>query len=140
MGYHVWCKFANITIKTENQLEAFYAIKKFVSGQNHWGYKEEVLRRESLAEFLRDLGWVPEEDQDGNIVSLEFTKEKYSDEYNLFKSIAPYIEDGGIIEMWGDDDFIWQWQFYGGEIEEVPGIVTFKSSRDKETINVEEKL
>ena len=48
-------------------------------------------------------------DSDGNISELEFTGEKLGSDFELFQSIAPYVQDGSQ----------WRWVFQSGACREV---------------------
>ena len=58
-------------------------------------------------------------DSDGNISELEFTGEKLGSDFELFQSIAPYVQDGSYIWMLGEDGSQWRWVFQSGVCREI---------------------
>ena len=53
-------------------------------------------------------------DTDGNITELEFIGEKLGNDFEMFQSIAPYVQDGSYIWMIGEDGSQWRWVFQSG--------------------------
>lgn len=69
---------------------------------------------------LENYGYIPETDDDGNVIDLDFAGDKLLyDEETMFKKIAPVVEDGSFIEMRGEDGAMWRWVFSGGTVREV---------------------
>ena len=64
-----------------------------------------------LLEALGALRWIPETDEAGNIVSLEFTGEKLGDEEQIFRAIAACVKEGSAIQMAGEEGNVWRWLF-----------------------------
>ena len=62
--------------------------------------------------------WEVEEDEDHNIISINFCGEKSGDDLILFDAIAPFVEPGSMIEMLGEDGAKWRWIFDGKTCEE----------------------
>lgn len=62
-------------------------------------------------------------DHDGNITELEFIGEKLGDDFKIFQSIAPYVQDGSYIWMIGEDGDQWRWVFQAGVCKEVKAVV-----------------
>lgn len=57
----------------------------------------------------------PEND---SIVVESFRSEKLGDDEILFRAIAPFVNDGAIIEFDGEDGSRWRYVFENGEIKE----------------------
>ena len=71
-----------------------------------------------IIQKLESHGYVSKLDDDGNITSLSFYGDKLSyDEGEMFKIVAPYVEDGSYIEMHGEDGAQWRWAFSGGDCQ-----------------------
>lgn len=58
-------------------------------------------------------------DTDGNITELEFIGEKLGNDFEMFQSIAPYVQDGSYIWMIGEDGSQWRWVFQSGVCREI---------------------
>lgn len=58
-------------------------------------------------------------DQEGNITELKFIGEKLCDDFEMFQSIAVYVQDGSYIWMIGEDGAQWRWVFQSGVCREV---------------------
>ena len=74
---------------------------------------------------LEDFCFIPETDGKGNITDLDFTGEKLWDHDEMFKEIAPYVEDGSYIEMHGEDGSMWRWVFKNGVCHEIDPVITW---------------
>jgi hypothetical protein len=60
--------------------------------------------------------WLPEIDNQGNIVDLDFMGEKLGDEQILFDAIAPFVEAESYIIFAGENGEtgkVWRWRFDG---------------------------
>lgn len=55
----------------------------------------------------------------GNITELTFKGDKLGDDFEMFRSIAPYVQDGSYIWMMGEDGSQWRWVFQSGVCREV---------------------
>lgn len=71
---------------------------------------------QSLEDILADFDYPAINDNDGNIIDLDFAGENFGSEHCLFQAIAPYVSDGSYLEYHGDDDSVWRWVFVGGEL------------------------
>ena len=58
-------------------------------------------------------------DPDGNITELKFKGEKLGDDLEMFRSIAPYVQDCSYIWMMGEDGSQWRWVFQSGVCREI---------------------
>jgi hypothetical protein len=86
---------------------------------------EKVLNAVNLEEALYYCRWAPEFDQQGNIIDIEFTGEKYGNEDILFNALAPFIEEGSYITMVNDRREIWRWRFDGIKSHKETGKIIF---------------
>jgi len=69
---------------------------------------------------LENKGYIPEADDDGNVIDLDFAGDKLAyDEDKMFQKIAPFVEDGSFIEMRGEDGAMWRWVFSDGKVREI---------------------
>ena len=75
---------------------------------------------------LENHGYIPETDDDGNVIDLDFAGDKLSyEEDKMFQKIAPFVEDGSFIEMRGEDGAMWRWYFSDGQVREVQAKVVW---------------
>lgn len=81
------------------------------------------VKTENLGRVLKPLenhGYSLEIDDDGNVTGIDFMGEKMSYcEDEMFKKIAPFVENGSFIEMRGEDGSMWRWVFKDGKCREI---------------------
>ena len=87
---------------------------------------QEFVEARHIEDALKAWRWNGDFDQDGNLLLVYFLGEKLGDETHLFSAIAPFVEDGGYIEMQGEDGCLWRWLFKDGKLTEQTGRVTFE--------------
>lgn len=80
-----------------------------------WVNDCDVTNAKSLADILTAFRWRPSFDDDGNIISICFSGEKYGSDEILFNIIAPYVTEGSFIEMAGEGSDMWRWLFKDGK-------------------------
>ena len=66
----------------------------------------------------RNYAYEFEFDDDGNITEIDFTGDKLDDDLKMFQKIAPYVRDGSVIEMEGEDGAQWKWVFQDGKCKQ----------------------
>lgn len=140
MGYCMNQNDCCIKITAEQQKKAFKPVqKKLLSSVKTvgggWGGRErtyswvdtdEIKNAKTLIDILHAFRWNPEIDDKGDIISLLFGGEKLGDDKFFFDVIAPYVEEGGFIEMVGEDNCIWRWIFKKEKCKEVAATITFE--------------
>jgi hypothetical protein len=136
MGYYMNLKESYFHINKENKEKALEAIKKliehvdklgggFVSNNgirtNHYAWVDmNFVNAETLTEAMKCWRWSLE-NEEGNIVNIQFEGEKLGDDEILFEAIAPFVEKGSYIEMRGEDGTHWRWIFDGEHCKEKTG-------------------
>lgn len=76
----------------------------------------------SVYDTLHDSGWHTDTDNAGNICDIIYEYDKWhSDDCDVLDKIAPFVEDGALIEMLGDDGEKWAYFFHMGECMESYG-------------------
>jgi len=80
-----------------------------------WVNDCDVTNAKSLADILTAFRWKPSFDNEGNIISICFSGEKYGSDEILFNTIAPYVTEGSFIEMAGEGSDMWRWLFKDGK-------------------------
>ena len=126
MGYYMTQRDAIFHIKKENVDKALQAIKDLadpekMKGNAHGGSRTEIwyswvttsefVNAGTLKDAIRAWRWEVDIDDEGNVCHLWFEGEKLGDDAVLFEALAPYVEDGGYIEMSGEDGALWRWDF-----------------------------
>ena len=121
MSYYISMSDICFNIKNENKETALLLLKNLIKTRQNlsWINNDTILRAETLDEALRECRYEIEEDDNGNAYYMAFTGEKSGDDYEIFKAIAPAVEDGSYIEMTGDDGDKWRWVFKEGECSEI---------------------
>jgi hypothetical protein len=119
MGYGMSQDEAKFTIAKGKQAAALKSLKALAkSAKLTWVTTEDILKAKTLAAAMEELRWPVDEDEDGNITSINFEGEKAGDEMKFFAAIAEHVDDGCFIEMHGEDGSRWRWVFSGGKVAE----------------------
>jgi hypothetical protein len=115
MGYCMTQQNSKFLIKKENHGAAYRAIQELgQTGKDfHWVKASDFANMTDLLSALQEWRWEPSQDDDGNIVDLNFTGEKLGADKELFDAIAPFVEPSSFIEMNGEDHATWRWVFDG---------------------------
>ena len=134
----------SITIKKENldraiddlksMMDALQSGSKF-KGQympHHyvWVNTEKVLRlcaEKDLRGILDEWGY--ELSEDSELYSLDSRarwRRKWGDDEQLWKALAPVIEEGGYINWRGEDECYGRYEFSGGTLRELHGEIVWK--------------
>ena len=104
MGYYMSLQCSHFSIKEENKAAALKAVKD---------------------EAMSCLRWPIVEDDDGNVIDINFDGEKFGDDELLFKALGPYVEAGCYIQMSGEDNSMWRWAFDGNKCTEIYPTITW---------------
>ena len=86
-----------------------------------WINTEVVLGCETLETAMDEWGYSVEVDDEGNVTSISFNGEKIGQEEQLFRAIAPIVDEGSYIAMEGEDYAKWRWFFTKGTCVEQEG-------------------
>ena len=131
MGYYATNSNSVICIKAENVPAALAAIKAMYQTEDglasrrfSWIDSETVLKAQTLSEALAEWRWDCSKGSNGDLRDVTFAGDKLGDDEDLWFNLAPFIEHGGFIEMRGEDDDLWRWVFWRGEMRtEYPTII-----------------
>ena len=63
--------------------------------------------------------------QFSDVTVMYFQGEKWGDDERLWRVLAPFIEDGGAVEMTGEDSTLWRYRFEGGNLIEETGTIVW---------------
>lgn len=139
MGYCVDMDLYDVFIPHEKFDEALKAIKDLQNypdqmGGGSWGPNGQVKRwyswvgdvtsANTLKDALSEWRYGAEDDADGLYVAY-FNGEKLGDDTILWKALAPFIKDGGVINCRGEDGEVWRWKFSGGKFHEQSGKIVY---------------
>ena len=78
-----------------------------------------ILYSETLEDALNECRYGCKFDKDGNIQNVFFNGEKMGDDDTIFKTIAPFVQDGSFLEFKGEDNNHWRWVFKKGQMMEI---------------------
>lgn len=126
MGYCMSMNECYIFIKNEVKSDALKDLKEFAKKKLNSGndlmwinINYDILEADNLELALDNIGWDTETDDIGNIIRLDFVREKLGDEKEIFNSIAKYFNEGSYIEMSGEDGGMWRWIFKDGKCRSI---------------------
>ena len=121
MGYSMTVKKSRFRIPAEKINEVKNALVNFLRSTYYfrWARRPKPNEYVSLRDLLKDMGWNPKRDVEGNVVALELWAEKLGDDLHMFKALAPFVEPGCFIEMFGEDGDQWRWAFDGTTCREL---------------------
>lgn len=89
---------------------------RLISQHFAWVDSDKLLAARTLPDAIAEWGWEVEQDDDYNIVDIDFDSEKLGDEDALWAALAPYVATGSHIEMVGEDGERWRWLFRNGRV------------------------
>ena len=119
MGYCMRQADAAFVIPKTKHAKALQKLKRTQAASPFmWATNDAVARATTLAEAMQAFCWPVAHDVDGNISSIRFEGEKAGDDLRFFETLAEFVENGGFIEMHGDDGSRWRWIFSGGNVHE----------------------
>jgi hypothetical protein len=131
MGYHTYQVDADFHIRKENFDRATLALR-LSEFEGRWTDRAAIAAATSLVDLLLEYRWAASVGgRSGDIVSVHFDGEKYGDDDELWRILAPYVESGSFIEMKGDEDSHWRWTFRNGRMQEVAPIVSWPEYDDQ---------
>lgn len=127
MGYYITNREVNnVVIKKENIDKALKALNKLGKERINlsWVYEDILANATNIVDAMDECRWDGEINDNGDFELGYFTGEKYGSDDIIFDTIAPYVEEGGYIEMQGEEGELWRWVFTNGEcIEKSPNII-----------------
>jgi hypothetical protein len=136
MGYYINIIDHNVLIPNDQKAAALDAIKAMTTvtnkmgGGGHtvgspevvkqwfsWVDMEQLANADTLIKAFN--AWRYTFSENGYGVFLDyFNGEKLGDDAFLWETMAPFIKDGGFIEVHGEDGF-WRWKFNNGQFQDV---------------------
>jgi hypothetical protein len=85
---------------------------------------------ERLVELFSEEGWGLDVDgQTGDVTDIQFEDEKYRDNEDILRVVAPFVVPGSSICMLGEDDEAWRWYFDGQEMVTQPGSLIYEPAK-----------
>ena len=117
MGVSLSVTRVEFRILAEHRKPAFLAIKALGSDYR-WVDTHDLDRARTLAAAIDAWGWrIVDEYRDegepsGDVIGIEFEREKLGDEDELFSALAPFVVAGSFIEARADGE-LFRWVFDG---------------------------
>jgi hypothetical protein len=90
-----------------------------------WVNTNEFTEATSLKEAMCAWRWELHEDEEGNVIDIDFIGEKLGDDTVLLEAIAPFVKEDSFIEMTGEDGGIWRWCFENKKMVEKDAQITW---------------
>ena len=115
MGYCVEMKECEFFIKKENIDKAFNTLREYAKTKIEnkeslsWIDLHGIAYSETLTEALESCDFDVLYNDNGDVYDVDWISEKLGDHDVILNVIAPYIEDGSYLEMYGEDGDIWRW-------------------------------
>jgi hypothetical protein len=101
-----------------------------------WILTQSFVDARTLEEALQAWRWDPSLDEDGDIDGLlDFQGEKWGDDDVLWAALAPFVDDGGFIEVIVEFEAM-RWVFRGGKVQHVWGRITFDEDPAADVVTV----
>ena len=122
MGYCIELEKSTISVTKENAIQMMDMLAGYIPNHKvdwRWvneKYLTDLCKEHNFEEVTEELRY-PMYEEDGIYKIDYFSGEKLGNDYEMFKLIAPYINDG-YIEMSGEDAERWRWIFKDGKCEE----------------------
>jgi len=83
-----------------------------------WVDMKKLANAKTVVEAFNAWRYEFSENDDGVFLDY-FNGEKLGDDAFLWETMAPFIKDGGFIEVHGEENEYWRWKFNDGEYQEV---------------------
>lgn len=142
MGYYISVPKVKFLLKAKNIPETVKTIKALhgqesicdSSGPHFSWVDNDFYLLNTIEELLTEFRWKPTKAENGDIIGLQFTGQKWGDDEELFKVIAPYVESGSYIKVIGEEGAKWYWLFKNGQFETVTHLRKRSASFGKQDI------
>lgn len=123
MGYCVDMNKSTISITKENSVKIMSVLRNYIiESHPDWRwvsnkYLIECIEENDFEAMMDEIRYAVVLEKDLYVIDY-MSGEKLGNDYEIFKLIAPFVNDG-YIEMSGEDDCLWRWVFKDGKCEEV---------------------
>jgi len=134
MGYYITVTDQYVLIPNDQKVEALKALKAMATKTDQmggggysggevierwfsWVDMKQLANATTVVEAFNAWRYVFSENDDGVVLDY-FNGEKLGDDALLWETMAPFIKDGGFIEVHGEDAF-WRWKFNDGQFQDV---------------------
>lgn len=103
-------------IRCEDKQHALAAIQK-ITKKKLYCVNLEYRTAGTFKEAMSCWRWSVEEDDDGNVVCISFDGNIPGNDHLLLCAIAPFVRDQSSVELYCEDNGIWQWNFQNQAVE-----------------------
>lgn len=76
-----------------------------------------------------ELGFEVQDEENGDLRVYSYSS-KTGQEEVFFSAAAPFIENGGEFYWEGEDGLLWKWEFRGGKMMFLDGVVEYQAERE----------
>ena len=136
MGYYINIVDHDVVIPTDRMASALHELKAMAMNKDKmggggftgvgepveqwfsWVDMQQLANAETLIEAFDAWRYDFVKYNDG-VVLENFEGEKLGDDAFLWETLAPFIKDGGFMEVHGEDQYYWRWKFNDGKFREV---------------------
>lgn len=133
MSYNIKLRNRAFFLSMDKKSEALAAVKALRgqetchdSGGSHFSWLDDsYLKATNLEGALWCWGYVSRVNNNGDIISLSYEREKAGDEGYLFNAIAPFVRVGSYLVFYGEDGETWRWYFDGQKCRKQVGTLVF---------------
>jgi len=125
MGYYQYLEECSIFIPSVRRRELYQSLTGLVC-------PDDLSDEHLIGAFSEISSWIPEFNDNGDIVYLRFVGEKASlEDEVVLKAIKPHVRDLSYIGMRGEDGDMWRWYFVGGKCYELHATIVWDFSNMK---------
>lgn len=127
MGIGIFVIKTNFHITAKHLNSAWNSMKGLAARTQDFAFvhNESIITAPNVIQAFSEWRWLPETDNKGNIIEINFTGEKLGDEQILFDEIAPFVESGSSIIVADERGKVWRWRFDDGKCHYEVGKITF---------------
>lgn len=124
MGYCIDQVESKFFIANDDKAEALFHIKQMPARRFAW-VDESFKKQDTLEGVLQEWRYSPSVDEEGNITDIFFEGEKYGDDLNFFKVLAPFVKEGSYIAFHGEDGAHFRFLFENNDCTEQEAKISY---------------